>query len=251
MICSISQPTYFPWLGQFNLMDQVDIFVFYDDVQIVKQTWDIRNKIKTNNGPLWLSVPILHNKHFNQLLFNNTLLDEKKNWKVKHFKSIQNAYSKAPFFKEVLNWLEQVLLNEITILGELHIFLIEEIAKAIGIKTEFVRSTNLVSKEGVKEERLISICSELGSYTYLSPLGAYAYIEKEKVAGAFSTSAVQLLYHHYEHPTYPQLHGEFSNYMCILDLLFNIGFKNALAVIKSGRREPYSSLEIRKMYLYE
>ena len=251
MICAISQPTYLPWLGQFNLMDHADIFVFYDDVQVVKQTWDTRNQIKTNQGTLWLSVPIIHNKHFNEMLFNNTILDEKKNWKIKHFKSIQNAYSKAPYYKEIIEWLETKLINNIILLGDLHIFLIEEIAKAIGISTKFIRSTNLHSKQGIKEGRLVSICQELGASTYLSPLGAYSYIEKEQPSGAFLNSRITLLYQQYEHPIYPQLHGTFLNYMCILDLLFNVGFNNTLEIIKSGRKKPCTSLEIRKKYMNE
>jgi hypothetical protein len=251
MICAISQPTYLPWLGQFNLMDHADVFVFYDDVQMVKQTWDIRNKIKTRQGPIWLSVPISHNMHFDQMLFTNTLLDEKKNWRIKHLKSIQNAYAKAPFYKEIMEWLETKFNNSISILADWHIFLIKEISKEIGITTLFYRSSQLNSRHGIKEERLISICKELEATTYLSPLGAYTYIEKERPSGAFLNSQIQLCYQHYDHPTYPQLNGDFVSHMCILDLLFNVGFDHALEIIRSGRRHPLSSSEIRKKYMNE
>jgi hypothetical protein len=251
MICAISQPTYLPWLGQFNLMDHVDVFVFYDDVQVVRQSWATRNQIKTSQGPLWLPVPILHNKHFDEMLFNNTLIDEKKNWKKKQLKSIQNAYSKATCFKEVIQWLEDSFSNSITTLGDLNVFLIEDIAKKIGITTKFLRSANLNSKEGKKDDRLVSICKELGAKIYLSPVGSYNYIEANQKSGAFLNSGVELLYQQYEHPVYPQIHGDFVNFMCILDLLFNVGFDNALEVIKSGRRPPFSSMEIRKKYMHE
>ncbi|MES2003042.1 MAG: WbqC family protein [Bacteroidota bacterium] len=245
MKCAINQPTYLPWMGQFNLMDQVDVFVFYDDVQLVKQSWDIRNLIKTSQGPLWLSIPILHDKSFFEMKFNNTCTDQKKKWKLKHFKSIQNAYTKAPFYKTVIEWLEPVMLNDIELLGNSNIHLITSISRKIGITTRFVNSTDLNSQSGVKDERLVAVCKELGADSYLSPFGAHSYIESNNSSGAFANSGVELFYHNYTHPVYPQIHGDFLEYMCVLDLLFNVGFDNALPVIRSGRKDPLTSDDIK------
>ncbi|MBC7387894.1 MAG: WbqC family protein [Opitutaceae bacterium] len=251
MICAISQPTYLPWLGMMNLIDQVDVFVFYNDVQVVKQSWGTRNQIKTNQGSLWLAVPIVHNNHFNEMFFYNTFVDEKMNWKKKHFKSIQNAYSKAGHYKEVISWLEPVLITEETNLGNINMYIIEEIAKAIGITTKFLKSSDLQSKEGVKDDRLVDICKELNANIYLSPLGSHVYIEEKNESGAYIHSSIQLLYQHYEHPQYKQLHGDFINYMSVIDLLLNEGFENALHIIRSGNKQPFTSLDIRKKYLNE
>jgi hypothetical protein len=245
MKLAISQPTYLPWIGQFNLMDQADLFVFYDDVQVVKQSWGTRNVIKTSQGPIWLSVPILHDKSFSEAKFNNTRTDDKKKWKEKHFKGIQNAYAKTPFYKTVIEWLEPVMLNDIQVLGDNNSHLIKNISKQIGITTRFIDSTNLHSKSGVKDTRLVAICKELGADTYISPFGAHSYIESENTSGAFANSGIELLYHNYIHPSYPQIHGDFIEYMCILDLLFNVGFENALDVIRSGKKEPLTSNDIK------
>ena len=72
MVIAINQPTYFPWIGQFDLIDQVDCYIFLDDVQIVKQSWDIRNKIITSSGEEWISVPINNDLNFKKRLFNST-----------------------------------------------------------------------------------------------------------------------------------------------------------------------------------
>ena len=71
MICAISQPTFFPWLGYFDLIDQVDNFIFYDDVQIEKQSWGVRNKIKSNNEFLYLTIPLLKSTSFKDDFYNN------------------------------------------------------------------------------------------------------------------------------------------------------------------------------------
>ena len=92
MKIAISQPTYIPWIGQFDLIDQADIFVFYDDVQIVKQSWDTRNRIMTSSGIQWLSVPLIHKDSYNEKYFNSTDIVDSEIWKAKHYKKIMYAY---------------------------------------------------------------------------------------------------------------------------------------------------------------
>ena len=236
MKIAISQPTYIPWIGLFDLIDQADIFVFYDDVQIVKQSWDTRNRIKTHNDVQWLSLGIKHNKNFSKLKFNTTELNNVNNWRIKHLKTIKNAYIKSNFFEEVYDWINELIIDsKYNLLGDFNSNIIKDISSRIGINTVFKNSSMLSSTKGSKDVRLVSICKELDADTYISPLGAFNYIEKNNKNGAFQSSETKLLYQEYKHPEYNQLYGKFISQLSILDLLFNEGFDNSLDIIRSGR----------------
>lgn len=249
MTCAIMQPTYLPWIGIFDLMDQADKYVFYDDVQLVKRSWNVRNRIKNNQGELYLTIPVKKTKSRNDTLICEAVINDDENWRDKHLKSIKHAYIKAPYYNDVMPFVETLISNSIIILSELNIFINTEIAKKIGLQTTFLKSSDLKSKEGKKDLRLAAICKEINCNNYLSAQGSAAYIELEKPGGVFPENNINLFYHHYEHPAYAQQHGEFLPYMCILDLLFNCGFNNALQVIRTGRKKSFTYSEYRKEIL--
>ena len=245
MKIAISQPTYIPWLGQFDLIDHADVFVFYDDVQIVKQSWDTRNRIMTSSGVQWLSVPLNHKDRYDEKYFNSTFIIDNDIWKVKHYKSIMHAYSKSKFFKQIIPFIKELIVNNnYETLGEFNKYIIKSIAKKIGISTHFVSSSSLVSKDGSKDHRLVDICMELNAKKYISPLGAANYIEAKNKEGAFHNSSVSLYYQNYKHPTYNQFFKPFNSNLSIVDLLFNEGYKNALRIIRSGRKSLLESNDL-------
>jgi hypothetical protein len=92
---AILQPNYIPWKGVFDLISRVDCFVFYDDVQYTSKDWRNRNKIKTPNGEIWLSVPVQTKGRRGQLI-SEAQIEIGTNWQEKHFRSITNSYSRAP-----------------------------------------------------------------------------------------------------------------------------------------------------------
>lgn len=96
---AILQPNYIPWKGVFDLINQVDAFVFYDDVQYTKKDWRSRNKIKSPNGEHWITVPIATKGKREQLIFEAEI-DNTQIWQSKHYKSIWSSYNKAPYFEE-------------------------------------------------------------------------------------------------------------------------------------------------------
>jgi|SaaInlStandDraft_1057018.scaffolds.fasta_scaffold32453_3 hypothetical protein len=245
MIVSVNQPTFLPWIGLFALIDEVDVFVFYDDVQLVKQSWDVRNRIKTHQGPLWVSFPIRHNKNFKELKFNVTEVNNDLNWRKKHFKTFQNTYRKSKNYSEVIDWLDTVYFNEYLYVSDMNMFFIKQICSKIGIKTKFINSSSLKSNEGKKDIRLVSICKELNAEKYLSPLGSSDYIELSSPGGEFTRNNITLNYQNYTHPVYHQIYGDFVSHMSILDLLFNVGFQDALSIIRSGVAEPLNSSQVR------
>lgn len=236
MICAIMQPTYLPWLGYFDLIDQVDSFVFLSNVQLVKRSWQVRNRIKTMQGELFLTVPIKKNDTSRPLI-QNALISYDENWQKQHLNSIRYAYQKTPYFSIVFEWFSDVLFNQYQYLKDLNITIITDICKKIGISTDIIDSSLWNDLEGSKDSLLADICCKIGADTYLSAKGSAEYIELERPGGNFVEKGINLFYHNYEHPLYKQNGSDFLPYMCILDLLFNEGFENALNIIRQGRRD--------------
>jgi hypothetical protein len=237
MKCVIMQPTYLPWMGYFDLIYQSDIFVFLDDVQFTKQSWQQRNKIKTSNGEKWLTVPVIQN--INQKI-NETKIDGKSNWKAKHIKSIKFNYSKSPYFDKYFKFFEEAYSLDWKYLADLNIHIIKWIAKQLDINKDFLRSST-INVKGKKTDFLVNMCKKLNADTYLSPLGSSVYIEKT----LFEKEGIKLEYQNFEHPTYRQLYGKFIPYLSVIDLLFNEG-SNSPAIIRSGRRDPIDHLSFQK-----
>lgn len=248
MKCAIMQPTYIPWLGYFDLIDSVDKFVFLDDVKLEKSTWQVRNRIKTAQGELYLTIPIKNIKSRLELIINEVEINDKEPWRKKHLKSIFFAYKKAKYFEEVYPFLKKLIDNNIVFIKDFNINIIKKITYKIGIETKFEISSEL-GVDGKKDYRLVSICKKLGCDEYLSPQGSAAYLEKNVPCGAFNNSGISLYYHNYEHPNYNQLWGDFLPFMSIVDLLFNEGFKNSLDIIKKGHRDPIDCINFREKYL--
>lgn len=245
MILAINQPTYFSWIGQFDLIDQVDKYVFYDDVQIVKQSWDTRNKILTKNGPLWISIPLIHNLSHKDKYFNSTLISKNEIWKIKQCKTIKFSYAKAKYFSEIMPIIEDLIINnKHQTIGDFNKHIIKTISEKIGIKTDFISSSSLTSTTKKKDSRLVEICKGLKAKRYLSPMGASVYIEKSNREGAFFNSGIKLMYQNYVHPRYQQLLKPFTSHLSIIDLLFNEGLNNSLKIIRQGRKKSIFSNEL-------
>ena len=100
-----------------------------------------------------------------------------------------------------------------------------------------------------KDERLVNICCAVEATGYLSAKGSSVYIESKSPGGAFHKSGIELYYHHFEHPEYPQIGSSFLSHMSIIDLLMNCGYKHALSIIRSGRRKKIPYAQFRKIFL--
>lgn len=248
-LIAIMQPTFFPWLGYFDMIDQVDAFIFYDDVQLAKRSWQVRNRVKSANGELYLTVPIKKTKSRDDLLINESLISYEDDWQAKHLKSMESAYKKARYFSQVFPFIKDQYDKKHTYLSSFNCDIISGIAKSIGVETGFIRSSSLEGIEGNKDERLASICLKLGAGQYLSAKGSADYIESAEPGGEIAKKGVSLFYHFYEHPVYNQLYGPFVPYMGIVDLLFNEGFENALAIIRKGRKEKMAYDIYRQQFL--
>lgn len=212
----VLQPGYLPWLGFFDQLQRCDIFVLYDDVAFDKHGWRNRNRIKSQNGPLWLTVPV-HVDFLGQKI-QDVKIDNTKPWSKKQLSSISQLYSAAPHVKDYLPGLSAILEEKWTKIVDLDIALINQLCSWLGIERTIVRSSEL-GIEGERSERLANLCTHLGANHYLSGNAAMSYLNLE----LFAERRIQVSWQEYEHPIYPQLHGEFVPYLSTLDLLLNCG----------------------------
>ncbi len=237
------QPTFLPWVGYFDLIDSVDKFVFYDDVQFSKQSWQSRNKINTANGIIWLSVPV--KKHNLSMNINEIEINSNSKWNSKLIKTIYYNYKNSDYFDEVYSFIEPMFTHLPSKLSDLSINIIIKIAIKLGVDTEFYKSSELNTNEVHRESRLIEICNILDADAYLSTQGSSIYIESNNLGGKFSDSPIALSYQNYNPKAYRQEFGEFVSYMSIIDVLFNEGLKSTLNIIRKGRGQYLTSEMMR------
>lgn len=214
---AILQSNYIPWKGYFDIIHDVDLFIFYDDVQYTKNDWRNRNKIKTESGEKWLTIAV--ESHLANRIYEVSF--KEKRWNIKQWETIKQFYGKAPFFKQYKGWFEYLYLEKpYETLSEFNQHMIKAISKEIlHINTEF-QDSRVYHASGQKTDRLLDILKKVSAAVYVSGPAAKAYIE----AGKFSENNIQLIYKDYsDYPEYPQLYGEFDHYVTILDLIFNVG----------------------------
>lgn len=225
---AILQSNYIPWKGYFDLINLVDEFILYDDMQYTRRDWRNRNKIKTFGGVKWLTIPVEVKGKFFQRIKDTRVADHK--WAENHWKAIQMNYAQAPWFKELASWLEALYrqAEQMNFLSEINYMFLTAICDYLGIQTKITWSSDYVLKEG-KTERLVELVKSAGGSYYLSGPAAKDYIVDEY----FEQAGVKLVYMDYsEYPVYPQLHGEFCHGVSILDLLLQEG-PNAPQYMKS------------------
>lgn len=218
MIVTIHQPAYLPWLGYFEKINNADLFIFLDDVQFQKNSFQNRNKIRTKSKPIWLTVPV----KTKGLLFKNNIknieIDNSINWQRKHINSIKMNYSKAPFFDFFFQKIERFYLTEYLRLADLCFEMTEEFNKLLKISTPLVKSSEL-SVHGSKSELILNLCKKVGATSYLSGANGKNYLDIEK----FVSSGVNVEFQDFLQPNYQQCYVGFEPFMSVIDALFCAG----------------------------
>ncbi len=234
MRVAIMQPTYLPWIGYFDLMDQVDCFVFLDSVQFEKQSWQQRNRIKVKGGLQWITLPI--HQRFGEPIQEVEIRD--LGFPTKHLRAIELAYRRAPHFERYFEPFAAVLRRGAASgrLVDVNLTAIAWMASTMGIKTRCLRSSG-IGADGKRCELLGKICERLMTTEYLSPVGSASYLLED--LEPLHERNISVLFHHYIHPEYQQRFPPFVPFACGLDLLFNEGDRSA-GIMRSGRREPLS-----------
>ncbi len=213
---AILQSNYIPWKGYFDIIHDVDEFVFHDDLQFTKQDWRNRNKIKTAAGLTWITIPV--GSREDRLICDVELPDAR--WQRDHWRRIKDAYRQAPHFDRYRRLFESIYLEtHWQQLSALNQHLIRMIARELGISTRFRDSREFDLRER-KQERVLEILSKINATEYVSGPAARAYIEPSR----FDQAGVTLRWKNYAgYPEYPQFHPPFAHDVTILDLLFHTG----------------------------
>jgi hypothetical protein len=214
---AIHQPNYMPWLGYFHKIAQADVFIFLDDAEFSKNSFTNRNRIKTSQGVLWLTIPV-HIK-LGQKISEVRFADD--TWPAKHLKTLRSVYGKARFFGSVFPWVESLLnKGNSGSLSEFNIHAIEDICQELGIDCDFRKSSEF-ALQSKGDDRLIDLARKVGATSYLSGRGGANYQDPEK----FVKAGLDFAYTSFSQPIYEQLWGAYVPNLSILDTLFNLGIR--------------------------
>lgn len=213
---AVLQSNYIPWRGYFDIVHDADLFVFYDDVQFTKNDWRNRNRIKTASGPAWLTVPV--GQDIGRRICDVEIPDAR--WQEKHWKTLSQAYARAPHFARYRPFLEDAYLGRRwESLSALNRHLVEGVSRELGIATRFGDSRDY-TLEGQGSDRLLKLLRAVGATRYVSGPAARAYLDE----AAFASAGIEVAWKSYEgYPDYPQVHPPFEARVSALDLLFSRG----------------------------
>lgn len=230
--CVILQPTFIPWMGFFDLIDQADVVIILDDVQFSKQSWQQRNRLRTSEGLGILSVPVKSAGRSHQLINEVELANEGVVEKL--LRSIQGYCARAPFFRDLFPGFSAAMRSGAASghLAELNIALIKWIMNFMGLEVPLLRSSDL-RVQGKRGEYVAALCEAVGANRYLSPAGAESYLIEDR--DAFDRRGISVCLHVYAHPEYRQCFKPFDPYASVIDLIFNTG-PESLSILRSGRR---------------
>lgn len=212
MKLAIMQPYFFPYIGYFQLVNAVDTFIFYDDVNFIKNGWINRNNIIINNTAKYITIQ-LRGASPNKLINEVEFTDNRKKLK----KSIQMAYKKAPFYNDAWPIIEEILSIKTQNISEQSINSVERVSEYIGINTKFEISSQKYNKtKGMdKANRLIEICKMNGATTYINPIGGKELYKKE----TFKAVNIELYFLKTIFNEYKQFKNDFFPALSIIDIM--------------------------------
>lgn len=214
---AVLQSNYLPWKGYFDLINDVDVFVFYDDVQYTKNDWRNRNRIPTSNGFSWLTVPV--GKSLGRLICEVQMENDK--WQKKHWATIQQNYARCPGMSLFSDYFRDIYENTHWVsLSELNQKLIQDVSGMLNISTRFDDSRNYNLK-GTKQSRLIDLLAQIGATRYVSGPSGKNYIDEND----FKMMGIELIYKDYSgFPEYQQRGDDvFNHSVSIIDVLLSTG----------------------------
>jgi WbqC-like protein family len=217
----ILQPGYIPWLGFFEQMSRCDTFVFLDDVKYTERDWRNRNRIKTPDGVLWLTVPVV-TKGLDGQKINEARIEKSKKWQLKHLKTIETFYRKANHFEVYFEELKHFFKRDYEFLCPFVVDLTFWITEKLGLDRKTVMSSELNVGCESKQDRLVNILKALDSNHFYEGKMGKGYID----TGLFVANGITVEFQDYDHPFYNQLWQEklgYVSHLSILDLLFNHG----------------------------
>lgn len=217
MKVAIMQPYFLPYIGYFQLINAVDVFVIYDDVNFIKKGWVNRNFFLVNGKRTFFNIPlkgVSQNK-----LINCIEIDQNSNWDKKILKTIFLSYKKAPFFNEIFLLLEDIILYEEKNIAQFIKYSLEIICNYLSIETTILVSSEIIKNNELKgQDKIIEICKKLGADTYVNAIGGTTLYDKD----IFIKNGISLNFIVSNPINYVQFKNEFIPWLSILDvMMFN------------------------------
>ena len=214
MKVAIMQPYFLPYIGYFQLINAVDVFVVYDDVNYINKGWINRNRILVNEQAQIITIPLVEasqNKH----IFEIELFEDLK-WREKLLKTIEFNYKKAPYLKDVYLLIESIVLFEEPNLSRyIHNSLIQ-ICQYLDINTVIVPTSAKYQNGHLKgADKIMDICLQEKAQQYINPIGGVELYDKQM----FVNNNIQLYFIQSEKIEYKQFNNEFVPSLSIIDLL--------------------------------
>jgi len=215
---AVVQSNYIPWRGYFDLINSVDEFILYDDLQYTRRDWRNRNAIKSQNGLNWLTIPVEVKGRYFQKIKDTVVADDK--WAGNHWRSIIHNYSTASYFSEYKELFQELYLGaQDKLLSQINYRFIMAICGMLGISTTICWSMDY-NLAGDKTERLVNLCKQAGARNYVSGPAARAYLHED----AFRREGISVAYMDYSgYREYAQLYPPFQSQVSVIDLVFNEG----------------------------
>jgi hypothetical protein len=230
---AIVQSNYIPWKGYFDMIASVDEFVLFDDAQYTRRDWRNRNKIKTREGPVWLSVPVEVSGKYLQRICETRISEP--GWQERHWRTITHCYARAPSFRDYGPRLQAIYEGATDpLLSNVNRHLLTGICELLGIRTRLSWSMDYEVQAG-KTERLVGICRQLGASEYLSGPSARGYLDEN----LFAQAGIAVRWMDYsQYPEYPQLFPPFAPDVSIVDLILNTGGEARTHLVQAAARAP-------------
>ena len=228
MIVATHQPIFLPWPGFFYKALRADAMVLLDDVQFpLGRGWMTRNRLKSEQGELWLRVPVRKKGRGLQAIRDVEICDE-RDWRRSHLRGIRQHYAQAPYLDDHWPAIESVYQRRQQRLVDLNLDLIRYLWEAFTLKGALHLQSEL-GVTGKAAELLIAVCRALAADTHLT----LPPVEKYLDAQAFRAAGIHLTFAHFRAPVYPQLYGDFRYNLSALDLLLNCGPKSRDIIVRS------------------
>ena len=217
MKLAIMQPYIFPYIGYFQLINAVDKFVIYDDVNFINKGWINRNRTLNNGKDSLFTIPLKEasqNKLINEIDINWDIA-----WKSKFLKTLEQCYKKAPFYLEILLIIEQTLSIDDEPVSKVIEHNLRLICNYLDIKTEIISSSTIYKNTHLKaQERILDVCLQEKASQYINPIGGLELYDKD----FFEIKGIQLNFIKSNPIEYPQFKNEFVPWLSMIDvLMFN------------------------------
>ena len=211
MTLAIMQPYLFPYIGYWQLINAVDTFVIYDDVNFIKQGYINRNSILSNGKSQQFTLELIgasSNKLIKEIEIGNNA--------NKILKTIKQSYIKAPLFENVISLLEEILTNKEKNLAKYIGYSLEKISQYLEINTKFIYSSNIEKDNTLKaQDKVLEMCNILKADKYINAIGGQELYNKE----IFKENGIELNFLKTELVEYKQFKNDFVPYLSIIDIL--------------------------------